>query len=381
MARALDLLATSEAATVECRPAAPLSYGAKRDRSADVARVVRADGTDETTVFDLIRVDYRKPLYKEIEKNDPRKLAVFLGVQTLGFLVRWIVGFLRHRRVGGLGFRKRMQLLTGGLVLVLLFLVLTVTILAALSVPVAGVGESVDGWEQLKTLLGPVEAYVYPLIVFGSGVAAMTRVDLKGDIRELALRLAAAHDYLDPGGHKRAEVVAEVHNALEAVAESPERYGRVFLVGYSFGAVVALDASRFHAAPPCRLQKYVKALVTIGCPFDVIATYWPAHFSNRGDALPKLAWHNVYSPKDVLGSDFCVLNAAIQADSGKKKDAPRIAPDTNVEYPAQRVHSSDVLTLAGLTTHAHYWEHDNSDHPAAWGPVAKVLYEGEWALS
>ena len=54
-----------------------------------------------------------------------------------------------------------------------------------------------------------------------------------------------------------------------------------------------------------RALSTVKNLVTIGCPFDMVRTYWPNYFINRQrQSNAPVQWINIYAPLDVFGSNF-----------------------------------------------------------------------------
>jgi pimeloyl-ACP methyl ester carboxylesterase len=376
LARALDFRAATESVVFTARAVAPLPYGTAPGREAPAARIVRRADDTQTVVADLFRVPYHGVLFRRDDDKRARPLADlgFLLAHTLLFSVRWVMGL---RRCWAFGLRKGLQLLWGAAMLAALVGAIVLTIAAALSVPILeGTALVTDGqgevFESMQPVLQTARAKIYPVVALLAGLLATSRTNLKQDLHTMALHLAAMHDYLDDTGYKRDEVVAEVEGVLEAVVESDVEYGRVLLVGYSLGAVIALDTVHLNPRPPRRIGR-IDMVVTVGGPFDVITTYWPSYFVGRTDKPPQIPWHNVYSPKDVLGSDCRLLNRQI-ADK-----AP--SPDSNATYPAAPARGLDVLSLSGILAHSRYWTNDNPDHPAVWRPVSVALYpEGHPAV-
>lgn len=394
IARGLDLSATSQGAVIRAEPLTPLAYGSQAERLAEAVRVTRIDPGDTSArvVFDLYCVDYRKALYREVETSSTRVLAWFLTRQTFWLALRWLDGL--RRGWSSVGVRKRVQLLLGGLIVGLLVFVLLTALVAALSAPVVIGDEQLELPKSVQWWVDCAKALLYPALVFLGGASAFFGFDVQQAVRQLGLRLAAISNYMDPGGYKRDEVLAEVENALEAIAESSEGYQRVFVVGYSFGSVVTLDLTLLSQRPSQRVSALIKGVVTIGCPFDLIVTYWPKYFGRHAKAPPFLTrWHNVYAKSDVLGSDFELLAQAQKSALSIPPTETGIAdrkirhlletpakPHSNIEYPAQRSDVGGVLTLAGIFAHGKYWEPQAPDHPAVWRPVGTALYSDHWVL-
>lgn len=371
LARAIDLNASAASKVASAAPSAPFHYGAALPRQAEVAQISIEDGDARHVILDLIRVRYHDALFRGLEERGPLSQAAFIAWHGTLLGLRWFGGLVRNwcfgKRASGFGLQKRVQLLLGGLVLFVVWLGLVIVIIGGASAPLVFAGAKL-GWPAAKDALESLSAVAYPLIAALAGLLTLSQANVKEGIRRCALQLAAINDYLAADGYKRDEVVADVEGALEAVVESG-KYSRIILLGYSLGAVVALDATRLNPRPPPRVKQRISALVTVGCPFDAIATYWPGYFKRGAPLeLSELPWHNIYSPKDVLGSDFRLLGE-------------ECLPATNVEYPAARAALTDSVSLQGLMAHGRYWTPANPNHPAVWRPVAQALYgDDHWAL-
>lgn len=410
IARSIDLDTDTASARVTARASRPLAYGCVVERQADVAEIVRAGGEEsERVVADVIRVRYHNSLFHGLDERGPLAQLAFICWHGALLTWRWGLGLFRnwcvHRAPSGFGLRKRLQLLLGGGLVFVVWLGAVLVLIGGVSVPPL-VASSVlldekpasatdtapeDGRPQendtgstpegngsadvsaaqsvLERVRETAYGTVYPLIAALAGLLMLTKGNLKEGIRTGALQLAATHDYLAADGHKRGEVVAEVEDALEAIVES-DRYERITIVGYSLGAIVALDATHLNPRPPPRIKRRISTLVTVACPYDVVATYWPEYFDrDEPSQLAGLPWHNVYSPKDVLGSDFRLLGDRL------------IQPTTNVAYPAVRSAMADTILLGGLFAHSRYWAPEAPDHPAVWRIVVHSLYPAEhWVM-
>jgi len=99
----------------------------------------------------------------------------------------------------------------------------------------------------------------------------------------------------------------------------------------------------------------VHTLVTVGCPYDFVRTYYPRHFSGRKAASARLEWFNVYDPVDILSSTF-------EDRAHRKRRAtpagigPENAVPTNLEYGQPAGEWFEWLMLSGFKRHAQYWE-------------------------
>ncbi len=90
----------------------------------------------------------------------------------------------------------------------------------------------------------------------------------------------------------------------EKEAKTQSSYDNVHVIAFSFGTIVTLDAV-FPYSTLSKRTRRINTLVTIGCPFDFIRTYWPTYFECRvGWPDVPHKWVNIYTPADVLGSDF-----------------------------------------------------------------------------
>jgi len=148
---------------------------------------------------------------------------------------------------------------------------------------------------------------------------AFVRFNVRDALSKAAPTLASASSYLI-AGQNRNEIIGDLGDVLEHLKEEGS-YERVHLAAYSFGSIVAIDALFQHDGEVSRRFREVTTLITIGCPFDFVRTYWPRYFGNRyrGPGVDGFEWINVYCPIDVLGSNF--IDEPARAERSAFRDA------------------------------------------------------------
>jgi hypothetical protein len=145
--------------------------------------------------------------------------------------------------------------------------------------------------------------------------------------------------------------------------------------GHQVG-LVALETFFPATSPPKARHGRVSRLVTIGCPFDLTRLSWQKYFTTRHAACSRLEWLNVYSPVDVLASNFRDDGADAAAERGIefRDRAPAAVPGHNVQYePGMSLTITGLLTLTGLRVHQNYWG-DDVYAPNCFGLVVRTLY-------
>lgn len=274
-------------------------------------------------------------------------------------------------------------------------------------------------WTAVKGWGGAAADRVSGWVLWLSGLViviplagAFTRFNVREVLNNAAPALASATRYVAAGQH-RAEIVGELGEVLEHLAEAGPgggaEYGRVHLAAYSFGSVVAIDALFQSEGEVSRRFRSIDTLVTIGCPYDFVRTYWPRYFQDRyaAPAADRPRWINVYCPLDVLGSNFIdepplserrKYRAATPAEREPIRrewdarhhrgvelaDGEEIRPlyDDNVPFgPGQGGTASfgAWLTFAGFRVHGMYWSTESAAAVNCFGPVVTRLFTGSHA--
>ena len=260
-------------------------------------------------------------------------------------------------------------------------------------------------------LLGEARAFVGRLVAsWGPSVVtvgALLWAALARRVRPVEALNDAATDFVTMDMYFRAgvgqtEVAGPLEDLLDYLrdGEAP-RYGRIVVAGNSFGSIVALDTLFPRCSPPPQESalRAVDALVTIGCPADMVRTIWPEYFNGRPARQPasaavaappngagrRLAWLNILSPTDILASRVGHEEPveAHGAEGSPPEDgdgAPPVgrgaaggrwrnlasllqtgAEDRLTPGARDRISLLDHLTLVGLREHGTYWRKPVAD--------------------
>jgi pimeloyl-ACP methyl ester carboxylesterase len=210
---------------------------------------------------------------------------------------------------------------------------------------------------------------------------AFTPGKIKDGISRAATDYLSAVLYLSIGSG-RDERVGQLFDLVDHVAAS-HRYERIVVLAYSWGSVIALDAF----FPPNRLPgprlADVETLVTIGCPFDLVRTFWRRYYSDRQTrAGAPRQWLNVWSPMDALSSNFRddpEKNKPAQVPIAAVKDsAEPMTPDCRVwdEGPlGEKLTVGKAFQLMGLRAHSKYWEREYRGETGCFTLIVPAMLE------
>ncbi len=221
---------------------------------------------------------------------------------------------------------------------------------------------------------------IQALVLVLAALGLFKKKSFKETISTVATEFVCASNYLRLANRKPA-VLGQAAALLEHIAEKKEAYRQVCVVAYSFGSLVALDILFPHSRPGARVGT-VKSLVTIGCPFDLVRTYWPEYFTrrNRQPGAPK-QWINIYAPLDVFGSNFRDDNEAAAAEQGIAvggKNAETVVPTGNIAYDiglqTRQLSLFDIFAAKGITIHSLYWTGDDTPEVSCFDHLAAEIY-------
>ena len=426
MATAIDRISITEEAQTQVE-VAELKYGA--EYKSKIFTIVKKQGGTARPLIDVYGLDYNSTL---VESYANRPLFVkmpLLAITTVDSFWRLLFRFFEQ----GKGWKEKLQFLYGLLIAALLlayFVILIFAVVAALQqlwnnttpaqpnasapAPVTSTQQSQQGallvqqsqlggatferlWSRTKNLsTGALTrirntANLQALIVLmaGLGFVLPTKARVKENISIAATNYLCLIHYLRWGESSHA-IGGKLESLLEFIVERKPRYRRIHIVGYSFGSIVAMDNLFPMGREPIDRFKRIDTLVTIGCPFDIIRTYWPGYFNGRqsvsGDAMK---WINVYSPIDVLSSNFAnggndqPFEQARTEGIGVKVDGQILKPES-IEF-SERSHKSlgviDILMLAGFKAHGHYWGQSPKGEISCFHHVVKSMYKGTPVLN
>jgi len=421
MATAIDRISITEEAQTHVE-VAELKYGAEY-KSKMFTIVKKQEGTARPLI-DVFGLDYNSTL---VESYANRPLFVkmpLLAITTVDSFCRLLFRFFEK----GKGWKEKLQFLYGLLIAALLFAYFVILIFAVVaafqqlwktpapqpnaSAPASATntqrsqqdalliqqsqlgGATFEGlWSRTKNLSGRAwtrirnisnrDFQALVVLMAGLGFVLPTKARLKENISIAATNYLCLIHYLRWGESSHA-IGGKLESLLEFIVERKPRYQRIHIIGYSFGSIVAMDNLFPMGRPPIDRFKRIDTLITIGCPFDIIRTYWPSYFNERqsvsGDAMK---WINVYSPIDVLSSNFAdggndqPFEQARTEGIGVKVDGQILKPES-IEF-SERSHKSlgviDILRLAGFKAHSHYWGESPKGEITCFHHVVKSMYK------
>jgi hypothetical protein len=411
-ARVLELNAKDRTADfyTKIEPATGLN-----DCSGEVGTVFRKDASGTRAILDIYKFDYRSSLVDRYEKRNLLVKALLLLAMLPGTTLR-VVGAMFSRRSA----KTRVeifQLLYALGILSLLVIYIGILFLAiwktavelGLGVPNPGAVPALLGSYRPEWLSGYVPGWVknwnlakvsQAVVVISAAGAVLlpSRLTVKTLIGQAAVISLSMIYYLNLG-EGRSAIFGKLESLIDsllkksAIAKREKingGYRHVSVLAYSFGSIVALDSFFPTDRDPATVFKEVYALVTIGCPFDFVRSLWRGYFDSRRKFAPNCPerWLNVYSPEDILGSNFRNGSERGDADvtvqgAARTKDPDVPLPQKNiiftqgVEY--SRLSWLDSFTLLGLRSHGMYWG-ANATETNCFDDLVPEMFEGDPAL-
>ncbi len=241
-----------------------------------------------------------------------------------------------------------------------------------------------EGW--LQQLMQWFQRNAATTVILLAALGVFT-TEVKGKLVKAAVEYLCTLYYLNLG-ERRSAILGQLTALLEHIGEKSDTpYRNIHLFSFSFGSIVAIDALFPTSREPTRRFQSIETLVTIGCPFDLVRTFWPAYFDDRC-ALPATpnTWINVFSPVDVLSSNFRDDDAI--ADAGRTFEAKSAAqPPLPLNIPyieaanPKNLSILDWLTLIGLRAHSMYWGKEYEAESNCFTQVIAKIYGKDPALA
>lgn len=410
----------------------------------DVGTLYRKDDSGDLPFLDIYKVDYRDTLIERYENRNLLVKALLLLVALPGTLMRLLRAILTGKssktRV------EKMQLLyaLGILSLLVIYVVIlfsavwaTIQGAGSLSKDVTVISDRVgtftqETWQKIRgreslqpkespdqknpietpieksASSSPEEAAINGwlrlsqlIVVLWAAISLFLppKFNFKELISKAAVDFLCLIYYLNLGEQRNSiigrvellidEVLRKSGNELKKGEGSP--YRNIYIFAYSFGSIVALDALFPAGKKPGRAFQSVHTLVTIGCPFDFVRTFWSDYFGESRDYTDKvpLRWLNVYSPVDVLGSNFRndphAGDADINIRAEQTNSAPNVPAPINVPFTDglnfSRLSWLNSLTLIGLRSHSTYWSNTAAPEVNCFNDLVVKMYEGDGVLN
>jgi len=391
--------------------------------------IVKKDANGDRPLIDVFGLDYNDTLVESYVKRT-------LFTKTLLLVVTLIDGFRRllfrfYRR--GKSLKEKLQLAYGLMIAGLLVVYLVILITAVVSsveqlikksppanqqtqttskpgpttavVPPAeaGVSDTVFGgintvaggvWDGIRsvwTFIRTQRSLFPPIIVLLTAVGFVVppKAQLKERISLAATNYLCLIHYLNWGERSHA-IGGKLEALIEHLVERDQVYKKIHIIGYSFGSIVAVDNLFGLGRKPIDRFERIDTLVTIGCPFDIIRTYWPAYFTGRqSGGSAELKWINVYSPIDILSSNFADAGNESRVDESKNEGVgievgDKIYKPESIRFSqgsSQVLGLLDILTLTGFKAHTLYWGEEVKGEITCFHTIVEEMYKGTPVLN
>ena len=338
-----------------------------------VITISRSDaGRPAVPMLDVYEVNYSGALSGGFAELKPVKQ----GIAILGLLLLCAPKLLRAIGKGARSFGHKLQVVYA----VALFLLLAAYLPVVLATVASMVYTAVPGLPHytiryLDVGVDTLTRWLETAVVALTAAGFFTRFSLKDMLARFAGDFAPVLRYIAAGDRQGAvhgSVANLVNDIEDRQAAGGQAYGRLHVISYSFGSIVALDAL-FPRMQPIPLLARVDTLVTIGCPYDFVRTYYPRHFTGRKAASARLEWFNVYDPVDILSSTF-------EDRAHRKRRAARVgigpenAAPVNLAYGQPASEWFEWIMLSGFRRHAQYWERMEMGDVSCFDMIVPHLY-------
>jgi hypothetical protein len=191
-----------------------------------------------------------------------------------------------------------------------------------------------------------------------TGVTSWLLAKLTPTIRNASGRVQQMMDYAD--SQQQAVLVGNcLGEAIDAVLEPAGAARPVFILGYSMGALVAIDylcprESQLELDDN-RYDEAIRGLITIGCPLDLIRLYLPEYTDGRKPRVEDLPWTNIFIPADVLGSNMSDDGDNAIPALEKTVGVAAMKPTRMVQFTDEKLTWSGIPANRGILSHGGYW--------------------------
>jgi hypothetical protein len=382
-----------------------ISPGGKQQKGesttgAKFCTIFRQDVAGDQPVIDVYSLNYREALtkkYRQLNSLSQLFRLFIIILNNLGRFLRALLPQQRQKRT-----LEKLQILFATLIMSLLLCYLVILGMAVYQTAIQIKGLWVSGTKasatNTATKSGPIMAsgtkaipHAPPIRWPQSVIIIVAVLECffprgRQSLTDSAMEYVCTIEYLS-WDMRKAVIGGHLSDLLENITQCGS-YRHVHLLAFSFGTVLVLDQLFPTGNPPGPRFSRVNALMTIGCPFDLIRLFWPHYFQNRSgrEGVPQ-RWLNVYAPMDVMGSNF--------------RDDPKVAEAThtvgflpglmkpilpeNIPYAVsddkQTLGFWGALTFAGLRAHTIYWESEFESELSCFSPLITRLYQEDHILS
>ncbi|MEZ4318572.1 MAG: hypothetical protein R3F61_13750 [Myxococcota bacterium] len=368
IAGALDQHAGTREVTFRKAEQRPVRYGERQQAELQTLERVAPDSRVEATLHVFVLDHLGEARRRQVQRTHLQRLValLFLLVGNAHLPLR----VLFHQR--GIDIRTRqivlLTVLVGSVSGYVLLTAATLIVGAAGFFAEATQLPDVIAWVPARAVLTWLTYIANRCAVPATtllAVAALLPSWIQARAYEAITSLLCAIEYsvADTG---RSQALHHVPALLETLKNRGERYDRIHVVGYSFGAWVAVESlfTRSEDPPPACAE--VHSLTTIGLPLQVLTTLWPDILGGRRAPRPGLHWHNASILDDPLGT----------ADLTAEVDGIPMG-DTigGAQWGVERsVGALGSLCLLGLPLHQLYWDAHTSDSNSCYHPLVRRIF-------
>jgi hypothetical protein len=359
-----------------------------------VCTIVRQDLNGTRSIIDIYELNYSQKLTQKYDKRNLFTKSFLLGAILLSNIPRFIRGLFKAKE-SGKALKHKLQILYG-LILLFSLSIYALTLILALFQVLKDIPHFPEAFKELfnhfpfYNIFKKLPKLATDIIVILTALGFLTP-EVKTSFEKAAVNYLCSLNYLNLGS-SRSLLSGQLTELLEHILEKEDiKYRQLHILAYSFGSLLALDTLfPINRLPMERFRK-IDALITIGCPFDMVRTFWSSYFENRQAlaGIPK-RWLNVYSPIDAFASNFRNDDKLEPADHTIKlrdtlsAQSTKLTPPKpeNIPYLEGETASSvlDWLTLIGLRSHGGYWEGKDDSEISCFYDVMSKMYEGDSLL-
>ena len=403
LARALDHQDDEVAVTYEVRvlPTEPYAGGTAFTEVRELVRCVQ--GKELMVTHRIYNLDYQPAL--DDEQPEGNLFTQMLAVARVWAWMGWVF-FSRTLALDSIGSKQKTALFVGGCFLLLLTGYLAVLVIAVIQAAILAVDPNVIqklhsvippllepyaqcGWDYAKAIWQHGGSLLSALVVL-AGLVGLSFESTRAWLKGLVQMFLSFCRYLD-GGLGRSACTGKFNDLLEHILEQAP--SRVDIISYSMGSLIALDALFPDKDSPNPRTSRVTTMTTIGCPFDLVRTFWPDYFADRATSNRPPRWVNVFSPVDLLGSNFANedgvgaavtrgINATDPKGTGSttlvNSTGTALVPKTNLDYDhagRKKLDLANAIFGGAYLAHSQYWVRGDNRAESCFKLLVPRLYE------
>jgi hypothetical protein len=361
--------------------------------STKVCTIFRKDQEQEIPVIDVYEMSYHKNITQWFDKQNFFVKCFLVGATILKGLPKFVAALFITKT--GKTLPEKIQLIYGISILFLLFIYIILLVIAFFQA--VNIFSLIDlswfnNWLksiQISPFQSQVTTFAEKAIVILTALGILTP-QLKDSLNRAAVIYLGMVSYLDLG-NRRNILLGQLVELTEHILEKKSThctYRRIHIISYSFGSILALDALFPSGKTSIDRFKHIHTLVTIGCPFDMIRTFWRNYFDDRHPIPGSIKrWFNIYSPADVIGSNFrddANLSGATY-QFGVRDSQTELGKDTSINTPVnipylegpnpKNLTIMDWFMLVGLQAHDCYWEGSGESEVSCFYQIVANMYQ------